>query len=152
PDSARDSFSGVGIRIGLRCDQQSQTDRSSFPMNLTKNLSATTVRRGLYGMFAGGLLGGVASAAMIMPAANAEPVTPTTPDACSFSSPANTSSTVSAKPSSYLAAHPEPNQALTEIAKQPMDQAQVSYRAYFPSNPQVESELKAINQPAADLV
>ena len=43
-------------------------------------MSATTVRRGLSGIFAGGLLGGVASAAMILPAANAEPVTPTTPD------------------------------------------------------------------------
>jgi hemophore-related protein len=54
--------------------------------------------------------------------------------------------------STYLAAHPDANQALTEIAKQPMDQAQVAYRAYFSNNPQVESELKAINQPAADLV
>ncbi len=39
-------------------------------------MSATTVRRGLYGMFAGGLLGGVASAAMIMPTASAEPHDP----------------------------------------------------------------------------
>ena len=117
-----------------------------------KTVSETTVRRSLYGMFAGGLLGGIASAAMIMPSANAEPVTPTTPDACTFSSAANTSSTVSAKMSTYLAAHPQTNQALTEIAKQSMDEAQVAYRAYFATNPQVESELKAINQPAADLV
>ena len=115
-------------------------------------MSATTVRRGLSGIFAGGLLGGVASAAMILPAANAEPVTPTTPDTCTFSSAANTSSTVSAKMSTYLAAHPEANEDLTEIAKQPIDEAQIAYRAYFADNPQVESELKAINQPAADLV
>jgi hemophore-related protein len=115
-------------------------------------MSATTVRRGLYGMFAGGLLGGVASAAMILPSANAEPVTPTTPDKCTFSSAANTSSSVSAQMSTYLAAHPETNEDLTEIAKQPMDEAQIAYRAYFADNPQVESELKAINQPAADLV
>ena len=121
-------------------------------MNQRKNVSETTVRRGLYGMFAGGLLGAIASAAMIMPTANAEPVTPTTPDACTFSSAASTSSTVSAKMSTYLAAHPATNQALTDIAKQPMDEAQVAYRAYFANNPQVESELKAINQPAADLV
>jgi heme-binding protein len=120
-------------------------------MNL-KKMSATTVRRGLSGMFAGGLLGGVASAAMILPAANAEPVTPVTPEMCTFSSAANTSSTVSAQMSTYLAAHPETNQDLTEIAKQPMDEAQVAYRAYFADNPQIESELKAINQPAADLV
>ena len=115
-------------------------------------MSEMTVRRGLYGMFAGGLLGGVASAAMIMPSANAEPMTPTTPETCTFSSAASTSSTVSAKMSTYLAAHPDTNQALTEIAKQPMDQAQAAYRAYFSTNPQVESDLKAINQPAADLV
>ncbi len=121
-------------------------------MNL-KKMSETTVRRGLTGMFAGGLLGGVATAAMILPAANAEPVTPTTPDtACTFSSAAKTSSTVSSQMSTYLAAHPEANQDLTEIAKQPMDEAQVAYRAYFADNPQVETELKAINKPAADLV
>ena len=120
-------------------------------MNL-KTLSALTVRRGLTGMFAGGLLGGVASAAMIMPTANAEPVTPTTPDACSFSGVTNTSSTVSEQTSTYLAGNPEADEALTEIAKQPMEEAQVAYRAYFADNPQVETELKAINQPAADLV
>jgi hemophore-related protein len=120
-------------------------------MNLNK-MSATAVRRGLYGMFAGGLLGGVASAAMIMPSANAEPAMPTMPDSCTFSSAADTSSTVSAKMSTYLEAHPDTNQALTDIAKQPMDQAQVAYRAYFANHPQVESELRAINQPAADLV
>jgi hemophore-related protein len=115
-------------------------------------MSEKTVRRGLYGMFAGGLLGGVASAAMIMPSANAEPVTPTSPDACTFSSAANTSSTVSAQMSTYLAAHPETNADLTEIAKQqPMEDAQIAYRAYFADNPQVETELKAINQPAVEL-
>ena len=109
-------------------------------------MTATTVRRGLYGMFAGGLLGGVASAAIVIPTANAAP------DTCTFSGVTNTSSTVSASTSSYLAAHPDTNLALTEIAKQPMDEAQVAYRAYFANHPQVESELQAINQPAADLV
>ena len=116
-------------------------------------MSAATVRRGLTGMFAGGLLGGVTTAAMILPSANAEPVTPATPDtACTFSSAASTSSEVSAKMSTYLAAHPETNEDLTEIAKQSMEDAQIAYRAYFSDNPQIESELKAINQPAADLI
>lgn len=108
-------------------------------------MSETTVRRGLYGMFAGGLLGGVASAAMILPTANAAP------DTCTFSGVANTSSTVSAQMSAYLEAHPEADEALTEIAKQPMDDAQIAYRAYFADNPQVETELKAINMPAEEL-
>jgi heme-binding protein len=114
-------------------------------MNSKKNMSAKTVRRGLYGMFAGGLLGGVASAAMIMPSANAAPET------CSFSQIASTTSTVSASTSSYLAAHPETNEALTNIAKQPMDEAQISYRAYFADHPQAENDLQAINRPAQDL-
>ena len=108
-------------------------------------MSETTVRRGLYGMFAGGLLGGVASAAIVMPTASAAPET------CTFSAITSTSSTVSESTSSYLAAHPEADEALTEIAKQPVDQAQVAYRAYFADNPQVEDALKEINQPAADL-
>jgi heme-binding protein len=115
------------------------------------NLSATTVRRGLYGVLAGGLLGGVASAAMIMPTASAEPMTPTTPGTCTFSGAASTSSTVSGQMSTYLAAHPETNQDLTEIAKQPLDEAQIAYRAYFADNPQVGTDLKAINEPAAEL-
>ncbi|MDT5188513.1 MAG: hypothetical protein QOI28_764, partial [Mycobacterium sp.] len=32
-----------------------------------------TARRGLYGVLAGGLLGGIASAAIVMPSANAAP-------------------------------------------------------------------------------
>ena len=109
-------------------------------------MSATTVRRGMYGMLAGGLLGGVASAAIVMPTASAAP------DTCTLSGVSSTSSTVAASTSSYLAAHPDTNRALTDIAKQPVDEAQVAYRAYLANHPQVESELKAINQPAADLV
>ena len=108
-------------------------------------MTATTVRRGLYGMFAAGLLGGFASAAIVMPTANAAP------DTCTASGVANTISTVSASTSSYLASHPETNQELTDIAKQPADEAQEAYRAYFAENPQVETDLKAIQQPVVDL-
>lgn len=118
-------------------------------MNPRKNLSATTVRRGLYGMFAGGLLA-FGSAAIVAPVANAQP-TPEPDITCSVSAIANTSSTVSASTSTYLAANPQANEALTEIATQPEDQATEAFRAFFAQNPQVESELKAINQPAADL-
>ena len=113
-------------------------------MNPTKTMSATTVRRGLYGMFAGGLLA-FGSAAIVMPAANAAP------DSCSQSGIATTASSVSASTAAYLAAHPQTNQELTDIAKQGSDQAPQAYRAYFDRNPQVENELHAINQPATDL-
>ena len=42
---------------------------------------------------------------------------------CSVSAIANTSSTVSASTSTYLAANPQAAEALTEIATQPEDQA-----------------------------
>jgi heme-binding protein len=112
-------------------------------------MSETTVRRGLYGMFAGGLLA-FGSAAIIAPVANAEPDTADTNN-CSVSAIANTSSTVSASTSTYLASNPEANEALTEIATQPQEQATEAFRAYFAENPQVETELQTINQPVVDL-
>ena len=54
--------------------------------------------------------------------------------------------------STYLDAHPQTNQELTDIAnQQPAEQAEQAYQAYFDRNPQVENELQAINQPATDL-
>ena len=109
------------------------------------HMSATTVRRGLYGMFAGGLLA-FGSAAIVVPVANAAP------DSCTQSGIATTASTVSANTAAYLAAHPQTNQDLTDIAKQSSDQAELAYQAYFDRNPQIANELQAINQPASDLL
>src|SRR3954468_3262947 len=108
-------------------------------------MSATTVRRGLYGIFAGGLLA-FGSAAIVMPVANA------TPEACTQSGIATTASSVSANTAAYLAAHPQTDQALTDIATQPSDQAEQAYQVYFGANPQIANELQAINQPADDLL
>ena len=109
------------------------------------HMSETTVRRGLCGMFAGGLLA-FGSAAIVMPVANA------TPDACTQSGIATTASSVSANTAAYLAVHPQANQELTDIAKQPSAQAKQAYQVYFDRNPQVANELQAINQPANDLL
>src|SRR3954449_4276656 len=108
-------------------------------------MSETTVRRGLYGMFAGGLLGGIASAAILMPSANAAP------DQCSASGVATAQSSVQLSMSTYLQTHPQTNQALTDIAKQSPTEAQVSYRTYFADNPKVADELKGIQQPVTEL-
>jgi hemophore-related protein len=110
-------------------------------------MSATTVRRGLYGMFAGGLLA-FGSAAIVMPVAGAEP---DNMGNCTQSGIATTASTVSAGTATYLVAHPQTNQELTDIAKQPVEQAQQAYKVYFEKNPQIENELQAINQPASAL-
>jgi hemophore-related protein len=39
----------------------------------------------------------------------------------------------------------------TDIAKQPQTQAEQSFRAYFAANPQVQNDLKEIQQPVVDL-
>jgi hemophore-related protein len=111
----------------------------------TMKMSETTVRRGLYGMFAGGLLGGVASAAILMPSANAAP------DQCSASGLATTQSSVQLSMSTYLQTHPQTDQALTDIAKKSPTEAQASYEMYFADNPQVARDLKGLEQPVSDL-
>jgi hemophore-related protein len=108
-------------------------------------MSEKTVRRGLYGMFAGGMLGGIASAAIMMPSASAAP------DECSASGVATAQSSVQLSMSTYLQTHPQTNQALTDIAKQSPTEAQVAYRAYFADNPKVADDLKGIQQPVTDL-
>jgi hemophore-related protein len=112
-------------------------------------MSATTVRRGLYGMFAGGLLA-FGSAAIVVPAATAEPA-PSPGANCTVSAIANASSTVSASTSTYLASHPQTDDALSQIAKESPDQATDAYRTYFAENPQVRNELKTIHQPVTNV-
>jgi heme-binding protein len=113
-------------------------------------MSATTVRRGLFGMFAGGLLA-FGSAAIVSPIANAQPAPTPQTDNCSVSAIADTSRTVSESTSTYLTSNPEANDALTQIVTQSPAEVTEGIRAYFAENPQVETELKTINQPAIDL-
>lgn len=115
-------------------------------MTLNRKMSETTVRRGLYGVFAGGLLGGIASAAIMMPSANAAP------DECSASGVASAQSSVQLSMSTYLQTHPQTNQTLTDISKQMPTEAQVSYETYFADNPKVADELKVLQKPVSDLV
>ena len=115
-------------------------------------MSEKTVRRGLYGMFAGGLLA-FGSAAIVIPVVNAQPAPGpgTETKDCSISTIADTSRTVSESTSSYLASNPDTSNALTEIVNtSPADVTQ-AFRTYFATNPQAESELMTINQPAIDL-
>jgi heme-binding protein len=111
------------------------------------NASATTVRRGLSGMFVGGLLA-FGSAAIIAPVANAQPAPA---PACTASSVAGTVSTAAASEGAYLMANPQTNEALTSISSQPQPEAQEAYQAFFAQNPQVEDQLKVIHQPVSAL-
>ena len=115
-------------------------------------MSEKTVRRGLYGMFAGGLLA-FGSAAIVIPVVNAQPAPGpgAEPQNCSVSAIADTSRTVSESTSMYLTSNPETNNALSEIvSSSPADVTQ-AFRTYFAENPKVETELMTINQPAIDL-
>ncbi|ORB31897.1 hemophore-related protein [Mycolicibacterium parafortuitum] len=109
------------------------------------NPTVTNVRRGLFGMFAGGLLA-FGSAAIVAPVASAQPA-----EECTASNVAGTVSSVAASEGAYLAANPQTNDALTAISAQPKPEAQAAYAAYFQQNPQVEEQLKAIHQPASAL-
>ncbi|RZT25371.1 hemophore-related protein [Mycobacterium sp. BK558] len=113
--------------------------------------TATTVRRGLFGMFAGGLLA-FGSAAIIAPVASAQPAPgPAPAPDCSASSVAGTVSTAAASEGAYLTANPQTNEALTQISAEPQPQAKQAYMAYFAENPQVEQQLKAIHEPVSAL-
>jgi heme-binding protein len=112
-------------------------------------MTATTLRRGVYGVFAGGLLGAAASATIALPMANAAP--PDTSTSCTATGVANTVNSVSTSISQYLGAHPDTNQALIDISKQPTTQANASYRTYFSTNPQVANELRNLQRPLTDM-
>lgn len=115
-------------------------------------MSEKTVRRGLYGMFAGGLLA-FGSAAIVIPVVNAQPAPGpgTEPQNCSVSTIADTSRTVAESTSTYLAGNPAANDALTTIVEQSPADVPEAFRTYFAENPKVETELMTINQPAIDL-
>ena len=113
-------------------------------------MSEKTVRRGLYGMFAGGLLA-FGSAAIVIPVVNAQPAPGpgVEPRNCSVSAIADTSRTVSESTSMYLTSNPETNNALSEIVStSPADVTQ-AFRTYFAENPTGRNRADD-HQPAGD--
>ncbi|CAN5688787.1 heme-binding protein [soil metagenome] len=105
-------------------------------------MSGITMRRGVSGVFAGCVLGGIATIAIAAPA-NAAP--------CTASQATGTISSVSGAASQFLAAHPGADQALTNAASQSPDDARASVRSYFTANPGEYLELKGITRPLVDL-
>jgi hemophore-related protein len=108
-------------------------------------MSDITVRRGLFGVFAGFALGGVAAATIALPTATAAPA------ACTASGLANTSSSVLGAAGQYLDTHPDANQALTDAGSQSGPQAEASVRGYFTAHPQEWTDLQAIARPLTDM-
>ena len=110
-----------------------------------KTTASKTLRRSLYGVFAGSAIGGVAAAALAVPTATAAP------DRCAASEIARTIGSVSTNTGNYLDSHPDTNTALTYAAQQPVPQAVASLKTYFDANPRVGTDLQTIQQPLAGL-
>jgi heme-binding protein len=112
-------------------------------------VSRPTVRRSLFGAFAS--IGIASCAAVMIPLASADPEPEPAPsDTCNASTLAKTVSSVTASLSDYFAAHPDANQALIDITRQPAFVAVGQFDGYFNDHPQEADELRAIQQPLAD--
>jgi heme-binding protein len=112
-------------------------------------VSRPTVRRSLFGTFAA--IGFASCAAVMIPLASADPEPPPAPaDDCNASSLAKTVSSVTASLSDYFAAHPDVNQALIDITRQPAFVAMGQFDGYFNDHPDEANDLRAIQQPLTD--
>jgi hemophore-related protein len=107
-------------------------------------LSSITARRGLVGICASGLIGGLAAASIAAPTASAAP------QQCDAASLANTASTTTGSAQAYLAGHPDANQAVTAAENQPRDQAAANLRGYFTAHPQEYYDLRGVLAPIGD--
>jgi hemophore-related protein len=93
--------------------------------------------------------GALACAALAIPLASADPE-PAPGDDCNASSLAKTVSSVTASLSDYFAAHPDANQALIDITRQPAFVAVGQVDGYFNDHPDQANDLRAIQQPLVD--
>jgi hemophore-related protein len=103
-------------------------------------ISATAVRRGLFGAFATCAVAGLTVA---IPTAGAQPD-------CTASGFSHTASGVLAAAGAWLDAHPDANNVLTAAGMQGAG-AEQSVRDYFTARPQEYQELRGIAAPLIDL-
>ena len=106
-------------------------------------MSATAVRRGLFGAFATCALGSFAAAAIAIPTAGAQP-------GCTASDFSHVASGVLNTAGGWLDAHPEANDVLTAAGMQGAG-AETSVRDYFVAHPQDYQELRGIAAPLIDM-
>jgi heme-binding protein len=109
-------------------------------------MSATAVRRGLFGAITTCALGGVAAATIAIPTAGAQPAQP----GCSASDFSRTASGVLASASGWLDTHPGANDVLSAAGMQGAG-AETSVRDYFVAHPQEYQELRGIAAPLIDM-
>lgn len=116
---------------------------------------AVSMRRTAFGLLAAG----AAVAALAIPVANAQddpepspapaPAAAPAADGCTASALAQTISSVTASLSSYFAAHPDANQALIDITRQPAFSAIGQMDGYFNDHPDEANDIRAIQAPLA---
>ena len=106
-------------------------------------MSATAVRRGLFGAFATCALGGLAAATIAIPSAGAQPD-------CTASGFSHVASGVLNTAGGWLDTHPEANEVLTAAGMQGSG-AETSVRDYFVAHPQDYQELRGIAAPLIDM-
>ena len=106
-------------------------------------MSATAVRRGLFGAFAACALGGVVATTIVIPTAGAQPD-------CTASGFSLVASGVLNEAGGGLDTHPDANNVLTAAGMQGAG-AEVSVRDYFVAHPQEFQELRGIAAPLIDM-
>jgi hemophore-related protein len=109
------------------------------------------VRRSLFGAFA--TVAVASCAALTIPLASADPESepaPASADNCNASMLAKTVSGVTASLSDYFAAHPDVNQALMDITRQPAFVAVGQFDSYFGDHPDEANDLRGIQAPLVD--
>jgi hemophore-related protein len=106
-------------------------------------MSASAVRRGLFGAFATCALGGVVATTIAIPTASAEP-------GCSASDFSRTASGVLADAGGWLDAHQGANDVLSSAGMQGAG-AEQSVRDYFVAHPMEYQELRGIAAPLIDM-
>jgi heme-binding protein len=108
-------------------------------------IARVNVRRGVLAILAAAVLTGVAIAIIVLPSAKGDP------DPCTAANLTVTISKVNQDLSQYLQAHPDTNQALTDVAKQSPFAAQSAFTDYFKGNTAAAADLHALQQPMVDL-
>jgi heme-binding protein len=107
-------------------------------------ISTISMRRGVFGVLAAGVIGGLAAASIAVPTAAAQPQ-------CTAASLSNALGTVASATGGYLARNPGANDVVTNAGALPAGEAENSIRTYFATHPQEWAELQAIAQPLRTL-
>ena len=95
--------------------------------------------------------GALACVAVSVPFASADPEPAPAPvDDCNAATLSSTISSVTSELSTYFAAHPDANQALIDITRQPAFVAVGQFDGYFNDHPDQANDLRAIQQPLVD--